>query len=140
MEDIIGHILVGVGRAAIALGEICVDAGKGIVRGTVSIIRVAGDFMLDEVVEHALERLAEREERKKKRVQRHIEKLKRYTWFKVLYEDKRCQEILNYNKAYRDVLSKRRYIHKLIHKEDERKKFIKRVKIDAKVNDVIWDM
>ncbi|WP_410984435.1 hypothetical protein [Bacillus cereus] len=140
MEDIIGHILVGSGRAAIALGEVCADAGKGIVRGTIGAVKVAGDFMLDEVVEQVLERLVEREKRKKKRIQRHVEKLKRYAWFKVLYEDKRCREVLNYNEAYRDLLSKRRYIHKLIHKEDERKKFIQRVRVDAKVNDVIWDM
>lgn len=140
MEDIIGHILVGVSRGVIALSELCADAGKGIVRGTVSIVKVAGDFMLDEVVEGALERLAEREERKKKRIQRHIEKLKQYTWFKVLHENKSCQEVLNYNEACRKLLSKRRYVHKLIHNEAERKNFIKRVRIDAKVDDVIWDM
>lgn len=137
MEDIIGHVLVGIGRAAIALGEACADAGKGIVRGIVGVVKVAGDFMLDEVVEQVLERLVEREKRKKKRIQRHVEKLKRHAWFKVLYEDKRCWEVLNYNEAYGDLLSKRRYIHKLIHKEDERKKFIQRVKIDAKVEEII---
>ncbi|MBC6973562.1 hypothetical protein H9I32_14690 [Bacillus sp. Xin] len=140
MEDIIGHILVGIGRAVIALGEVCVDAGKGIVRGTIGVVKVAGDFMLDEVVEKVVERLFEREKRKKKRMKRHVEKLKRYAWFKVLYEDKCCQEVLDYNEAYRNLLSKRRYIHKLIHKEEERKKFIQRVRVDAKVNNVIWDM
>ncbi|WP_459502175.1 hypothetical protein [Bacillus sp. C1] len=139
MEDIIGHILVGIGRGAIALGEICADAGKGIVRGTVSVVKVAGEFMLDEVVEGTLERLAEREERKKKRIKRHLEKLKQYTWFKVLHEDKRCQEVLNDNEICRNLLNKRRYVHKLIHKEEERKKFIELVKIEAKVEDIIWE-
>lgn len=122
MEDISWRIVVEMGR------------------GLASIIKVAGDFLLDEVVEEAVERFGEREERKKKRINRHVEKLKQYAWFKILYEDKRCQEVMLCNKVYRDLLSKRRYIHKLIHIEEERTKFIQRVKIEAKVEEVIWDM
>ncbi|KEK24331.1 hypothetical protein [Bacillus gaemokensis] len=109
MEDISWRILIGAGR------------------GAVGMIKFAGDFLLDEVVEQAFEKLAEGEERKKKRIQRHVEKLKGYTWFKTLYEDKRCQEVILCNQVYKNLLSKRRYIHRLIYKEEERKKFIQRV-------------
>ncbi|MFD0767894.1 hypothetical protein ACFQZ1_03025 [Bacillus sp. CGMCC 1.60114] len=55
MEDIIGHILAGVVRGAIALGEAAADATKVIARGTVGIVKVVGEAIGEEIVEQALE-------------------------------------------------------------------------------------
>ncbi|MEI4831731.1 hypothetical protein WAX78_20095 [Bacillus sp. FJAT-53711] len=140
MEDIIGHILAGVVRGAVALGEAAADATKVIARGTVGIVKVVGENIAEEIVEQALESIEGREKRKQRRFARHIEKLKGHDWFKVIYEDVKCRDVIHTEERYRNLLSKRRYIHKLIRNENERQQFIQQIRVEAKVDDVIWDI
>ncbi|MEH6891144.1 hypothetical protein V7024_15855 [Bacillus sp. JJ864] len=140
MEEIVGHILAGIARGAIALGEVAEDAVKVIVRGTIRVGRAVGEALAEELVELALGRIEGREQRKQKRFARHVEKLKGYDWFKVIYENEKCRDVIHTDKRYLHLLSKGRYVHKVVRNENERKQFIQRIRIEAKVDDVIWDI
>ncbi|MEI4802315.1 hypothetical protein ACIGHG_11530 [Bacillus sp. NPDC077411] len=140
MEEIVGHVLAGIARGAVAIGEIAVDATKVIVRGTIGVVRVIGEALAEELVELALETIEGREKRKQRRFARHVEKLKGHDWFKVIYENIKCRGIIHTDKRYLHLLSKRRYVQKLARNENERKQFIQRIRIEAKVDDVIWDI
>lgn len=140
MEEIVGHILAGIARGAVALGEVAADAAKVVVRGTIGVGRVALEAVAEEVVELALERIEGREQRKQKRFAHHVEKLKGHDWFKVIYENEKCRDVIHTDKRYLHLLSKGRYVHKLVRNENERKQFIQRIRIEAKVDDVIWDI
>ncbi|WP_242220691.1 hypothetical protein [Bacillus cereus group sp. BfR-BA-01380] len=140
MEEIVGHILTGIARGAVALGEVAADATKVIIRGTIGVVRVIGEAVAEELVELALEMIEGREKRKQRRFARHVEKLKGYDWFKIIYEDVKCRDVIHTDERYLHLLSKRRYVHKLVRNENERKQFIQRIRIEAKVDDVIWDI
>ncbi|SFJ39841.1 MULTISPECIES: hypothetical protein [unclassified Bacillus (in: firmicutes)] len=140
MEEIVGHVLAGIARGAVAIGEVAVDATKVIVRGTIGVVRVIGEALAEELVELALETIEGREKRKQRRFARHVEKLKGHDWFKVIYENVKCRDVIHTDKRYLHLLSKRRYVQKLARNENERKQFIQRIRIEAKVDDVIWDI
>ena len=84
MEEIVGHILAGIARGAVALGEVAADAAKAIVRGTIGVGRVVFEALAEELVELVLESFEGREQRKQKRFARHAEKVKGHEWFKVI--------------------------------------------------------
>lgn len=140
MEEIVGHILAGIARGAVALGEVAADATKVIVRGTIGVGRVALEAVAEELVELVLEGFEGREQRKQKRFVRHVEKLKGHDWFKAIYENEKCRDVIQTDKRYLHLLSKGRYVQKLLRNESERKQFIQRIRIEAKVDDVIWDI
>ena len=140
MEEIVGHILAGIARGAVALGEVAADAAKVIVRGTIGVVRVALEAVAEEIVELMLESIEGREQRKQRRFARHVEKLKRHDWFKAIYENGKCRDVIHTDERYLRLLSKRRYVHKLVRNENERKQFIQRIRVEAKVDDVIWDI
>ncbi|PEA54112.1 hypothetical protein CON64_14775 [Bacillus pseudomycoides] len=140
MEEIVGHILAGIARGAIALGEVAEDAVKVIVRGTIRVGRAVGEALAEELVELVLESFEGREQRKQKRFAHHVEKLKGHDWFKIIYGNEKCRDVIHTDKRYLHLLSKGRYVHKLVRNENERKQFIQRIRIEAKVDDVIWDI
>ncbi|MDC2865401.1 hypothetical protein [Bacillus sp. BP-3] len=140
MEEIVGHILAGIARGAVALWEVAADAAKAIVRGTIGVGRVVFEALAEELVELVLESFEGREQRKQKRFARHVEKLKGHDWFKIIYENGKCRSVIHTDKRYLRLLSKRRYVQKLVRNENERTRFIQQIRIEAKVNDVIWDI
>ncbi|MEH6848728.1 hypothetical protein [Bacillus pseudomycoides] len=140
MEEIVGHILARIVRGAVALAEVAADATKVIVRGTVGVVRVALEAVAEETVELVLESLEGREQRRQRRFVRNVEKLKGHDWFKGIYENVKCRDVIYTDKRYLHLLSKRRYVQKLLRHEKERKQFIERIRVEAKVDDVIWDI